>query len=67
MEAPVLKLIDPKDLDAKFEIHTDASGFAIGAVLYQESGKSFSLLPFTARSSNWQKGTTTQQIRRCWL
>ena len=38
MEAPTLKLIDPEYSEAKFEIHTDASGYAIGAVLYQECG-----------------------------
>ena len=36
MDAPTLKLIDPEDPHATFEVHTDASGFAIGAVLYQK-------------------------------
>ena len=34
--APSLKLVDPEDPRATFELHTDASGFAIGAVLYQK-------------------------------
>ena len=32
--APSLKLVDPEDLNATFELHADASGFAISAVLY---------------------------------
>ena len=32
--APSLKLVDPEDPNSTFELHTDASGFAIGAVLY---------------------------------
>ena len=35
-DAPSLKLVDPEDPRATFELHTDASGFAIGAVLYQK-------------------------------
>ena len=46
--APALKLIDPEDPLATFELHTDASGFAIGAVLYQKiEGK---LLPIAFHS-----------------
>ena len=46
--APSLKLIDPEDPQATFEVHTDASGFAIGAVLYQQvEGK---LLPVAFHS-----------------
>ena len=33
--APTLHIIDAADANAKLEVHTDASGYAIGAVLYQ--------------------------------
>ena len=43
-----MKLVDPEDPKASFELHTDASGFAIGAVLYQKiEGK---LLPVALHS-----------------
>ena len=34
-DAPSLHIIDPEDANARFEVHTDASGYALGAVLYQ--------------------------------
>ena len=52
MEAPTLKLIDPEDSEAKFEIHTDASGFAIGAVLYQEVSGKLHPVAFHSRKLN---------------
>ena len=33
-DAPTLHIIDVSDPTAKLEVHTVASGFAIGAVLY---------------------------------
>ena len=52
MEAPTLKLIDPEDSEAKFEIHTDASGYAIGAVLYQEVSGKLQPVAFHSRKLN---------------
>ena len=33
--APTLHIIDAADANAKLEVHTDASAYPIGAVLYQ--------------------------------
>ena len=33
-KALALHIIDPDDANAWFELHTDASGFALGTVLY---------------------------------
>ena len=35
MEAPCLHLIDYSDPNMQIEVHTDASNFALGGVLYQ--------------------------------
>ena len=40
---PVLQIADPK---LNFELHTDASDFAIGAVLMQDQGKGFQPIAF---------------------
>ena len=38
--APTHHIIDAADANTKLEVHTDASGYVIGAVLYQSvSGK----------------------------
>ena len=51
-QAPSLKLIDPEDPQATFEIHTDASGFAIGAVLYQQHEGKLLPVAFHSRKLN---------------
>ena len=52
IEATTLNFIDPADSEAKFELHTDASGHAIGAVLYQESGGKLQPVVFHSRKLN---------------
>lgn len=47
--APVLRVADPK-LD--FILHTDASGFAVGAVLSQEDGRGLRPVAFASRKLN---------------
>ena len=37
--APTQHIIHAADANAKLEVHTNASGYAIGAVLYQVNGK----------------------------
>ena len=34
-DAPSLHIIDPEDANARFEVYTDGSGYALGAILYQ--------------------------------
>ena len=52
MSAPVLKLMDPEDPEAEFEVHTDASGYAIGAVLYQKVDGKLLPVAFHSRKLN---------------
>ena len=51
-QAPSLKLIDPEDPQATCESHTDASGFAIGAVLYQQHEGKLLPVAFHSRKLN---------------
>ena len=62
-EAPALHIIDPEDANAKFELHTDASGFALGAILYQKFGKEIKPVAFHSRKLNSAEKnyTTTDQ------
>ena len=52
MEAPTLKLIDPENSEATFQIHTDASGYTIGAVLHQKRGGKLQPVAFHSRKLN---------------
>lgn len=50
-EAPVL-LIPDTSPDAKYTLYTDASGFAVGAVLLQDQGRGLQPVCFHARKMN---------------
>ena len=50
-EAPCLLIADTSS-DAKFTLYTDASGFAVGAVLLQDQGRGLQPVAFHARKMN---------------
>ena len=47
--APTLHIIDAADANAKLEVHTDASGYMIGAVLYQSVNGKLKPVAFHSR------------------
>ena len=58
-------MIDPEDPEATFEVHTDASGFAIGAVLYQKLDGKLHPIAFHSRklgSAEKNYHTTDQEM-----
>ena len=68
-DAPSLKLVDPEDPRATFELHTDASGFAIGAVLYQKIDGKLHPVAFHSRKLGPAEKNyhTTDQEMLAWL
>ena len=64
-EAPALNIIDPEDANTKFELHTDVSGFALGAVLYQKFGKEIKPESFHSVSLILQRKIIQRRIKKC--
>ena len=59
-KALALYIIDPEDANAKFKLHVDASGFALGAVLYQKFGKEIKPVAFySCKLNSAEKNYTT--------